>query len=191
MSQPDFLAQVLSRLEVAHIPYMVVGSLGSTHYGEPRSTNDVDIVIDPSGEALTQFLASFGSEFYVSTEAALDAFQRRSMFNIIDLKMSWKADLIFRKDSAFDREEFNRRRQANMYGQPVWLLSPEDSILSKLAWAKLGASERQVRDARGVAAMLWASLDQNYLRKWAGELGVSEQLEVVLREAQPLQPPGG
>ena len=68
-------------------------------------------------------------------------------------------------------------------GVRVMVVSPEDAVLSKLEWAAEGESERQFRDALGVAAMRGTDLDTAYLRKWAPALGVGELLERLLREA--------
>ena len=74
-------------------------------------------------------------------------------------------------------------------GLTALVASPEDTILSKLEWARMGSSERQMRDARGVAALQLDRLDLAYLRRWAAELGVADRLEQVLCEAEQLQRP--
>lgn len=183
MSQQDLLQRLIHKLDQAGIAYMVAGSLSSSFHGEARATNDIDVVIAPTPEHLETLLTSFGEDYYVSPEAARDALRQRATFNVIDLVGGSKVDLIVRKDRPFNQEEFRRRRPA------VLLASPEDTILSKLEWARLGASERQLRDVRGVAAVQGDRLDMNYLRRCAEELGVSEQLEQVLRDAQQLQQP--
>ena len=178
-----FLREVAGRLEQAGIPYMVSGSLGSSFHGEPRATNDIDIVIAPDGSQLEALLASFGEEYYASEEAARRALRRGGAFNVIDAVGGWKADLIICRDRAFSREELSRREPAEVMGVKVAVVSPEDSILSKLEWAGQGESERQFRDALGVAAMRGADLDVAYLKKWAPELGVEPLLERLLGEA--------
>ena len=184
MDQNEFVARLAGNLEAAGIPYMIAGSVGSTFHGEPRTTNDVDVVIDPTPEQLEQLVLALGADHYVSPEAAREALSRRSMFNIIDFGSGWKADLILRKDRPFSREEFGRRKAIPVAGGSVWMASPEDVILSKLEWAKITPSELQLRDALGVALVQWPHLDQDYLRRWARELGVEEPLEQLLREAQ-------
>lgn len=165
MMQEDFLKRIAQLLETAGIPYMVAGSVGSGYYGQPRSTNDVDIVIDPTAEQLEQWLLLLGSDYYVSPEAARDALSRRFMFNVIDLMGGWKADLIVRKDRPFSEEEFRRRKTNLLHGQSIAMACAEDVILSKLEWNRITSSERQVRDALQVAVLQWANLDRLYLRK--------------------------
>lgn len=84
--------------------------------------------------------------------------------------------------------EFDRRRLAEALGSRLVVVSPEDSILSKLEWAKEGGSARQRRDALGVAIVQRDVLDRDYLRRWAAELGVSASLEEVLAAADEVAP---
>ena len=159
---------------------MVTGSMASVHFGEPRSTLDIDIVIDPTAQQLDRFLHSLGDDYYVSTETARQALRERSMFNVIDYKTGWKADLIVRKDRPFSVAEFACRQETQLQGVTAFVATAEDVILSKLEWAKLGESERQLRDVAGVIEMA-DTLDEAYLRKWAKELGVEENLDDLMK----------
>jgi hypothetical protein len=181
MNQDDFLLLLAQSLDGAGIPFMVVGSLASSYHGQPRSTNDVDLVIDPEPAALEQWLDQLGDAYYVSREAACDALRQRGMFNVIHLAEGWKADLIVRKNRPFSVEEFRRREQSTLGDRQVPIASAEDIILSKLEWNRISPSERQVRDAMNVAATVGDQLDQAYLRQWAEALGVTEVLEELLR----------
>jgi hypothetical protein len=165
------VVRALDRLGVAH---MVTGSVASSYHGRPRSTHDADIVIDPTPdqlEALVRGLLDAG--FYVDDERARDALRRRLQFNVIERRSAFKIDLIVSKDRPFSREELGRRQAAELSpGVSVALASPEDTILSKLEWArKAGRSEKQIEDAAGVLAVN-PGLDRAYIERWAHELGV-------------------
>lgn len=68
MSAADLLREVVQALDNAGIPHMLVGSFASTSHGAPRSTQDIDVVIDPTPEALVRFVASFDeADVYVSS----------------------------------------------------------------------------------------------------------------------------
>jgi len=190
MSQKDFLARLVAKLEEAGIPYMISGSLGSSLHGEPRATNDIDLIIAPNVAQLNTFIQSLSEGYYISPEAAQEAFTNRSMFNVIDHQTGWKADLIIRKDREYSQEEFKRRITANILGVEVTVISPEDAILSKLEWSRESESELQFRDALGVAVVQWERLDKEYLQKWARVLSVEDFLETLLRNAEELQSPG-
>ena len=187
-TQQEFLKDLIGRLERDGIPYMIAGSLGSAFHGEPRSTHDVDLVIDPTASQLEAFVSGLKDSCYVSPGAAREALARRRMFNVIDAKGTWKADFIIRKDRPFSREEFNRRRVVTFLDMRAALSSPEDVILSKLEWANQGDSERQLRDVAGVILGQWGKLDEPYLRRWARELGVEPLLDRVWAEAARARP---
>jgi hypothetical protein len=108
------------------------------------------------------------------------------MFNIIDAASGWTEGLMIGPPIDFGEEAFSRRMPANMLGTDVAVQSPEDTILSKLSRGKDSGWEMQYRDAVGVAVQQWDHLDQEYLRRWAMELGVSDVLEKLLADAAGL-----
>ncbi len=185
--QGEFLATIVRKLEAPKILYMVCGSVASSTHGEPRATNDIDIIITCSLKQLKQFISSFSDDYYADFESAEDAFHHKSMFNIIDIRAGWKVDLIFLKDDEFSAEEFSRKQDSKIFDVAVKLVSPEDSILSKLQWSRMGQSDRQLRDAFGVAVVQWEKLDKVYLKKWAKRLNVEDLLNKMLEEAEKLQ----
>ncbi|MFH1862966.1 MAG: hypothetical protein ABH878_09180 [bacterium] len=186
--QREFIAKLITSLESSGIPYMVTGSVCSSIHGEPRATRDIDIIIDPTEQQLRAFVRMIGEDYYCSEEAAQDALTRRFMFNVIDALSGWKADLIIRKNTPFERAKFQRSQKSVFFNVPITIATPEDTILSKLLWSKTGDSERQLRDALGVALVQWETMDWEYLHRWAPELGVEKLLEELLREAEQLKP---
>jgi hypothetical protein len=188
MSQGELLARLAGLLDAAHVPYMIVGSLGSMYYSMPRSTNDIDIVIDPTPAQLNAFVHSLPDDgYYVNRATATAALSQRSMFNIIDYKTGWKVDLMVRKNRPFDVEAFSRRRPVHIDGAEVVCISAEDSILSKLEWAKAGESDMQMRDVLSVVLVQSDAIDYPYLEKWAKQVGVQDRLGAVLAEAREIQ----
>lgn len=185
MIQRDVLFQVLDALEALDIPYMVVGSFASNLWGRPRSTHDADMVaaIAP-GKAgrLAQMLEdSFYAPDFVIQEAA--QYPGRH-FNAIHLDQPFKVDVWTVKQEAYDRERFRRRVEVEMWGRPVWVASPEDTILHKLVWYKTSPSlQRQYQDALEVYEIQEPDLDQAYLDHWARTLDVYEYLEQIREES--------
>ena len=182
----DFLKKLIKILDDCSVAYMISGSFGSSYHGQPRATKDIDIVIAPTEEQLLSFVESLGTNYYVNLEAVRDAFTNPSMFNVIDHLSGWKADFILRKNREFSRQEFERKRLAEIDGIDVWVTSPEDMILSKLEWSKERQSEQQVHDALGIAVVQWDHLNIGYLRKWAKELHVQDSLEQLIEQAERL-----
>jgi len=130
MTLGDLVARMADRLERAGIPYMVTGSLASSFHGEPRTTRDVDLVIDPTPQALTAFVGRLpASEFSVDADAARVALQERSQFNIVEVETGWKVDFLVRKDRPFSVEEFERRMPAELLGHRAFIATAEDTIM--------------------------------------------------------------
>jgi hypothetical protein len=172
--QTDFLNRLIAKLSAAGIPFMLVGSVAASYHGHPRSTFDIDLVVEAGEETLCRFARSLGEGYYVDEESIREAVRNRAAFNIIDETSGFKADLIVRKERPFSRTEFGRRVRVRIMDRAVEMATAEDVILSKLEWSRLGASERQFADALQVARTQGDGLDLAYLEKWSKELGVAD-----------------
>lgn len=185
MTEDHPLARIVRELERAGIAHMLAGSFASTYHGDPRTTADIDLVIDPDRAALERFLAQADpNTLYVSREAALEAWRLRGQFNVVLLDSGWKVDLILKKQRTFSEQEFARRQRAQIAGVRVFVATAEDTIIAKLEWAKAGQSERQIRDVVGVLQMRAGNLDLAYIERWVHELGLAESWERAKREAK-------
>ena len=163
---------------------MVSGSISSTFYGRPRSTQDIDIIIEAKIENLQELVKILqNKKYYADEEAAAVALSHTSIFNVFDASSGYKADFIIRKDRPYSIEEFKRRRTVDVLGLSIHLVAPEDAILSKLEWAKKGQSERQFTDALGVAIVQSDKLDFEYMQTWARILDIEEYLNRLIDES--------
>ena len=174
------LQRVVRILDGSRVPFMIAGSFASTVHGLPRTTQDLDIVIDPPDlAALDALVGSMpADEYYVDAEMAHDALRRRTMFNVVDHVSGWKIDFIIRKNREFSRTEFERRMQLSLLDVPVFMASPEDTIVAKLEWSKqAGGSERQRRDIAGIIATVGEELDLRYVERWVVELDLQQEWE--------------
>lgn len=173
MNAAEVFRRITTALGQAGIPYMLTGSFASAYYGVPRSSQDIDLIIEATSAQLQTFLQLLPSgEYYADLEMALEARKRQSLFNVIDLLTGWKIDLIFRKSRPFSQEEFGRRQQVVVQGFSIFAASAEDVVLAKLEWAKQAQSRRHIEDVAGILRMRWDSLDHAYLEKWIVELGL-------------------
>lgn len=182
MTLAELISRITTRLEAAGIPYMVVGSIASSFHGEPRATADLDLVIDPTPDALARFLRGLPpDEYYVDPRTAHSALEDRSQFNLVEQSSGWKADLLIRRDRPFSAREFQRRQRADLLGTAGFIATAEDTIVAKLEWAKAGESERQLRDVRSILAVSGEQLDTEYIDRWVRELDLTELWEVTRR----------
>jgi hypothetical protein len=157
---------------------MVSGSVATSYYAQPRMTRDIDVVVALEPADADRVATLFADEFYCDVEVIRDAARQRAMFNLIHTELVVKVDFIVRKDSAYRRTEFKRRRRVRIAGFETWIVSAEDLVLSKLVWAKPSRSELQLGDVRNLIVSV-TDLDWPYLERWAADLDVLELLEEV------------
>ena len=180
MTEQELLVDCLRRLHSAGVTYMLTGSMASNLWGIPRSTHDLDFVIQLPPSEIPKFVEAFRGDFYIDEAAVRTAYQPPHQFNIIDQRSALKADFWLLRPVPFEQEMFSRRIKESVFGEDCWVATPEDVILHKLYWDRITPSERQRGDAAGVFAVQRGRLDETYLRRWAMELGVSASLEDVL-----------
>lgn len=184
MNALEALKRIAAILDAAHIPYMLVGSYASSHYGALRSTKDIDLVIAATPAQLKTLISFLpASEYYRDLQMAMDAYRDKSMFNVLDMVTGFKIDLIFVKQGDFDREAFRRRTSETIGGNPVSVSTPEDIVIAKLDWARQGQSLRQIEDVAGVIKAEWETLDRTYLENWIKKLGLLSQWNDARRQA--------
>jgi hypothetical protein len=172
----DVLRIVTGRLDAAGIPYMLTGSMAANYYAVPRMTRDIDLVVELAAGDAGNVCALFEDDFYVDPDAVREAIAGRGTFNLIHIDLVLKVDCVVRKDTEYRREEFRRRRRVEIDERQVFLVTPEDLIISKLDGARESRSEVQLGDVRNVLRSV--ELDRAYLGRWLPRLG----LDALYRE---------
>lgn len=171
---------MVDELDSHDLEQMVAGSFANTHHGRPRTTHGLDLVIDGARDGVVRFATAMSVEpYYSSPEAAADAWDRRSMFNVIDTQSGWKVDLIIRKDRTFSIAEFNRRQPADIAEVAVMMSTAEDTIIAKLEWARASASERQIGDIRGILEVQGDRLDLAWIQRWVAALDLGDIWQIT------------
>lgn len=181
MTQEEVVARVVDLLERAGVSYMIAGSFASNLHGIPRMTQDADIVVDVDEAAALRLVRLLEPDFYVSEDAVREAVRLRRMFNAIHFDTGLKVDLIVRKQRQYSEEELGRREVGPLAGREAAFATAEDTILTKLEWARDGESDRQYGDAVGVITVQADRLDWPYLERWADTLGLRDLLECARR----------
>lgn len=173
----ELMQRVAEFLEGQGIAYRVVGSLASMAYGEPRFTNDVDILADIGVEHVPPLCGAFPPpEYYLAEEAARDAIRNPGQFNIIHIPSGIKVDLIVVKQSEYARTELCRGRRLASPGEfDVWFAAAEDVILNKLLYFKESGSPKHFRDIASMLKVQGSNLDRQYIASWAPRLGVEAE----------------
>jgi hypothetical protein len=187
VSLVDFLSLIAGHLRAWNIEFMVTGSAVSSYYGEPRTTLDLDIVVnavEPPDHSIRMFVDRCeGSGLYLPAELIFEpTIRRRRQFNVISSTTGWMADIMWVTDRPYSHLEFSRRVTVELLAIEIPIPTAEDIVLAKL---ERGGSivSRQFRDAVSVIRVMSPSLDLQYLSTWADELGISDLLTAAIDEA--------
>ena len=176
MEQYNLLLFLVDCFEKLKIPYFVTGAIASIAYGEPRLTNDIDIVVDMSLTHIDAVKSCFSEkEFYLDKNSMREAINRRSQFNIIHPESGLKADVIITKKDDFDQSRFVRIKKLHVSEtKSAAFASPEDVIIKKLEYFKQGRSEKHLRDIASMLKISSELIDRTYVSSWAKKLTFSE-----------------
>lgn len=179
------VAPVIAALDELGIAYYIGGSLASSLHGIPHSTMGVDLVAMLQLDQVGVLVGKLRDQYYVDEQAVREAIQRRSSFNLIHFDTSLKVDVFILKPRDYDREASQRRTHGEGSEGPLTWATPEDTVLAKLEWYRLGGetSERQWLDVLGVLKVQAEALDLAYLRRWVPELSVADLLQRALLDA--------
>ena len=186
MNQEVFFVAVLTALEKCHVPYMVAGSVAAMLYGEPRMTNDMDVVVELSPDQVDALLSHFRSDdYYVpSADFVRAVVARTGIFNIIHVPSASKVDLIVRRRTDFAEGEFSRRRRLPFTAQSdASVATPEDVIVSKLIFHAQGGLDKHLTDVAGVLRVSAGQIDHQYLESWVARLGLHDAWHAAKRRA--------
>ena len=108
-TEQAFLVDVLERLNQIGVSYMLTGSMASNYWGTPRTTHDLDFVIQLPREQVDLFVDAFQQGLFIQRESVRDSFRPPRQFNVIDEQSTLKADFWQLRDNEFEQEMFRRR----------------------------------------------------------------------------------
>jgi len=185
------LCKIAKILETLEITYAVTGGFAVSIWGRPRFTADIDIVVElvsKNIKPLTETLLSIDKAAYVSEEAMRDALEHKGEFNFIHPNTNMKVDFWVRGSKAdiYGKLKFERARIKKINNQEIYFVSPEDLILSKLAWSKESESTRHLEDIKSIIDIQQSKLDLDYIKKWARRQSTTETLEEILKSNSKL-----
>ncbi|MBI4655505.1 MAG: nucleotidyl transferase AbiEii/AbiGii toxin family protein [Elusimicrobia bacterium] len=177
----ETLAWISAKLDKLGIAYMVTGGSALSFWGHVRTTMDIDIVVQISPSRIPELIAAVKDESYIDEDDVRLAVSEKRMFNVIFNATVFKVDFAVLDDTKpYQKESFSRRKEFELAGQPLWVITAEDLVLSKLRWMKsAGGSERQLQDCRSIMELNKGMLDTKYMEKWASVLGISDEIKLL------------
>jgi hypothetical protein len=185
-----FLKLVIEALESAGVEYLIGGALAEWAWGEPRATQDLDLVVDIPFEAVTKLSNELKvREMLVPPEIILEALSEDRAdipINAIHMYSGLKADLYpIRPGDKLRREAFQRRLEVD-FGPPignVFVHSPEDLIIYKLLYFSISQQPKHIRDITAILRAKKGQLDLGHIKKWTDRLGLTTIWYELLEEA--------
>lgn len=181
--QVETLLKVIAVLDSLSIPYVLGGSMASSVHGLPRTTNDADLIVLLHEGRVRDFASALDREFDADEQSIRRAVMARRSFNLISEKSMFKIDIFVGREGSFEAAQIERGRKETVApGATASVATPEDVILAKLRWYRLGneVSQRQWQDVREVARTQEGKLDLEYMNRWAKELRVDDLLLRIL-----------
>jgi hypothetical protein len=186
MEQSDLLRFVCETFAGLGIKYLVTGSQATIVYGEPRFTNDIDVVASLTRANIDAFVQSFpADEFYLSATAAREAIDRNGTFNVLHPASGLKIDVIIPGRSPYEVGRFERARSIQVAPDfTAKFASPEDVIIKKLEFYKIGGSDKHLRDIAGVLKISGDDVNRAFIEKLAAHFGLSEVWAMAVERAK-------
>jgi hypothetical protein len=174
----------LRALNSANAEYVIVGGLVAIFYGRPRTTTDVDIIIDfdktdpvKTGDSLKK------EDFEVHQTDIQKALSERSHFTVFDKKSPYRLDVQGVYNN-LDKASFGGRRKSELFEEPAWIESPEDLIIAKLVYG----SSQDLEDALAILIRQKPTLNMTYLMGQAAKHKVSSKLTKLFDSVEELRP---
>ena len=164
----EFFKKIIAFLNEEKIQYMLSGSVALSVYTLPRATRDFDFVAHIEPSDVNSFVNHFKEGSYCDEDSIRDAINNKSLFNIIDYDSGFKADFVILKNEPFRQTEFSRRQKIDLYGFRVYIVSPEDLLISKLIWIQDYQSNIQMEDIQHLIAI--ETIDKPYINNWIEHL---------------------
>jgi hypothetical protein len=182
VEQSDLLKLAIDKLRQLEIRYAIVGSFASGIWGEPRQTQDIDIVVDLKSPQVPFICSAFPDpQFYVSRTAAEEAVAQSSQFNVINPSSGNKIDFMVAGHKKWVLAQLDRSKQLAIFpDQLANVAAPEDVILGKFIYYREGGSEKHLRDISGILRLSSPIIDRAYLVETAKQLRVDDLLEALL-----------
>jgi hypothetical protein len=189
MTLREVLLAMLAALQEAGVPYMLVGSFSSNAYGVERSTIDLDLVIELGEASILDVARRLPGTIRVDPQLGFETVTMTRRYVASVEGTAFQIEFFLLSDDPHDQERFRRRVQApDPSGQPVFVPTAEDVIITKLNWFHRSGRSKDRDDVRNVIAVqeIAGSLDWDYIHSWCDRHGTRELLDEIRRSIPPM-----
>ena len=173
-----------ARLDAIGVAWVTGGSIASSVHGEPRATQDVDMIVSLEPRHVTPLVDALGRDYYVDDDAMRAAVKSATSFNAVHYESAIKVDFFVAGDDPFEAERLENRQRVDTPDGALYVDTAEHTLLRKLEWYRRGGevSERQWSDVQAIARIQGERLDREQLQRWAVHLGVTDLLQRAIAE---------
>ncbi len=179
MPETDLIGLFAIPLEEAGLPYMVTGATAAIVYGQPRTTNDLNVVIELKSSDLPRLRAAFPeNDYYLPPDEVIEVELRRTQrahLNALHHDSGFKADLYPMGTNALHQWAFPKRHSVPHGGQSISFAPPEYVILRKLEYFREGGSTKHLTDIRAMLDVSGDAIDRAALDEWIARLGLQTE----------------
>jgi hypothetical protein len=184
MPAPDELNLFAERLEEVGAPYMITGATAAILYGQPRVTNDLDVVVSLDDTARIALLKAFPeAEFYVPPESVIRTEQARAHrghFNLIHLESGFKADIYLAGTDPLHAWALPKRRRIQWANdREISVAPPEYVVVRKLEFYREGNSSKHLADIQAIRSI--TGVDEAELKPWLERMGLATLWNQIIR----------
>jgi hypothetical protein len=186
MSSEQIAVAIVRALEAENIPYMLVGSFSTNAYGIPRSTKDIDLVVELEGGAIRKLSERLGPDFKLDPQMTFESVTMTVRHIIEVIGSSFQVEIFHLSQDPHDQERFRRRRRLTLDWGSAVIATPEDVIITKLNWYGRQRRTRDCDDIRDVLAVQGAGLDFDYIHSWCERHGTRQLLDEIRASIPPI-----
>ena len=174
----ETLRRIDGVLEKADFPYQYTGGIVVTYYGQPRLTQDVDVVVGVAESEVADFLETIGESYQFDLELVQESSRSHQMFQVLDLITYYKIDFHLGEKVP---GSFSRTTMATLFGEKEFpIVSKEDAIVSKVLWASKGSTKSRMDIAMMLAEATPFSID--LVEKLCTQLGIHQVFEQIHKD---------
>jgi hypothetical protein len=183
MPQPNLLDIFIGPLNRLEIPYVVTGATAAIIYGEPRLTNDLDLVVLLKAEDVIGFVGAFPPAVFYCPPPEILRIEikrpHRGHFNLIHHETGSKSDIYLCGDDELNRWALSQRRKIAVESEHVWVAPPEYVIIRKLQYYREGESEKHLKDMEGMLSLSSEQIDFHLMEEMVKRHGLEREWQKV------------
>ena len=178
MTSAEVADFVIRALHEVGAPFMVTGSTASIVYSHPRSTADVDFVLE-NDIAISEIQTALKPHFIMDPQIGFETKFMTTKYVFLNAETKFKVELFLLSQDPHDQVRFARRLRV-MKGELVtYLPTPEDVVIQKLRWGR----SKDKGDVVDVLQVSGEGLDWPYIHAWCERHGTRPLLDELRREA--------